>query len=125
MSITRQEYLSYLKANPKTSTPQYDSSILRSASISSEHLTGSREWDAYLERIQPLLDEAKESAMEWLRRLGGAMTEQDIRVAQFNYQACQARVATLEEVLAIPKEIMRAAQQSLSHDVAPDMRVSA
>ena len=71
-----------------------DPSVMRlvtSAVVSTERLTGSLEWDQFLQRVQPLLNEAEAAAKEWLGRLAGSMTDQDIRIAQMNYHACTSR----------------------------------
>ena len=88
-----------------------DPSVLRlvaSAVVSTERLTGSSEWDQFLQRVQPLLNEAEAASQEWLARLAGAMTDHDLRIAQMNYHACHARWNTLKEVLALPSEIVKA-----------------
>lgn len=98
----------------KESDP-YFAAVLKAAAVSSEKLTGSPEWDRFLEKLQPLLDDAKQSAAMWLERCGGAMSDADVRMAQFNYQACKARVDTLEEVMKLPREIIQAHADTTSH----------
>lgn len=82
--------------------------LLKAAAISSEKLTTSEEWNRYLERLQPLLEQAKHECTQWLSRLSGAATETDVRVAQFNYQAWNSRYNTLQEVMLMPKAIIEA-----------------
>lgn len=116
MPPTRREVESAFK--PQTPSIQHDtywSSILKTAALSSEQLTGSQEWDKFLERLQPLLDDAKASRTMWLERLAGALSDSDVRIAQFNYQACQARVQTLEEVMTLPSEIIKLHSSTASH----------
>lgn len=107
MPPTKREVDVYMAKHPKTA-PQFTMDLLKSAAVQSERLTGQPEWDAYLQRLQPLLDEAKAAAAGWLERLGGALKDEDVRIAQFNYHACRARVATLEEVMALPHTIIEA-----------------
>ena len=94
---------------------QTDPTLMRlvtSAVVSTERLTGCQEWDQYLQRLQPWLNDAMAATQEWLVRLSGAMTDQDVRIAQMNYHACQARVATLQEVMQLPNEILKARSQA-------------
>jgi len=109
MPPTRREVERAIRESPPSAAAetQYWKSILQSAAVSSEHLTQSPEWNAYLEKLQVLLNDAKVSAATWLERLGGAMEDKDVRVAQFNYQAAHARVKTLEEVMALPSELIQ------------------
>lgn len=121
MPATKREVSDYLaskRANHSThTTAQYWQSILASASVSSERLTGSPEWDTYLMKLQHLLEDAQSSCATWLERCGGAMKDEDVRLSQFNYQACHARVETLKEVMALPKEIIQLQREvSLSED---------
>jgi len=116
MPPTRREVEANFKPQaPAVQHDQYWSTLLKSAAVSSEHLTGSQEWDRFLERVQPLLNDAKQSAAMWLERLAGALSESDVRVAQFNYQACKARIETLEEVMALPREIVKLHAEQAIH----------
>lgn len=86
--------------------------LLKSAAVSSEKLTGSPEWDQYLQKLQPLLDEAKKECTDWLARLAAAGGDTDVRVAQFNYHYWNSRVILLQEVMLLPKAIMEAHRES-------------
>lgn len=81
---------------------------VHSAALSAEKLTGDPHWDRYLMRLQALLEECTTARDSWRERCTGALTETDIRVAQWNFHACDARAKTLTEVMAIPKELMEA-----------------
>jgi len=82
--------------------------LLRAAAVSSEKLTGQPEWDSYLSKLQAMLEEAQVAAAGWLERCGQALEDKDVRIAQFNYQACKARVTTLQEVMLLPQAIIEA-----------------
>lgn len=90
--------------------------LLRSAAVSSEKLTTSTEWNQYLQKLQPLLEDAQKSAALWLERCGGALSESDVRQAQLNYQACHARVNTLKEVMLLPHAILEAYREQSGTD---------
>lgn len=111
----------------RETTKAVDPSVLRlvaSAVVSTERLTGSPEWDQFLQRVQPLLNEAEAASKEWLTRIAGAMTEQDIRIAQMNYHACQSRWTTLQEVLALPGEIVKARSLADQNRPAGDLPIT-
>ena len=69
-------------------------------------LTGSEEWDSFLRRCQALLDQAEASCDTWGKRALVAAKDEDIREAQYCYHACNARVSTLKEVMAIPQQVL-------------------
>ena len=116
MPPTKREVEANFKPHsPAVQHDQYWSTLLKSAAVSSEQLTGSQEWDRFLERLQPLLDDARQHEKMWLERSGGALEDKDIRIAQFNYQACKARVETLEEVMTLPREIMKLHAEQAIH----------
>ena len=81
---------------------------LRSAALSAEKLLGDPNWDRYLMRLQALLEEVTVARAQWMERCTGALSENDIRIAQLNYQACDARMKTLVEVMALPKQLVEA-----------------
>jgi hypothetical protein len=113
MPPTKREIDNWMQRQAKV--VQSDPTLLRlvtSAVVSTERLTGLPEWDQFLQRLQPLLNEATAATQEWLVRLSGAMTDQDLRIAQMNYHACQSRVTTLQEVMQLPNEILKARSQA-------------
>ena len=81
---------------------------VRSAALSAEKLLGDPNWDRYLMRLQALLEEVTVARAQWMERCTGALSENDIRIAQLNYQACDARMKTLVEVMALPKQLVEA-----------------
>lgn len=81
---------------------------VRSAALSAEKLVGDPNWDRYLMRCQALLNEVEAARVQWMERCTGAVGESDIRIAQLNYHACDARMKTLIEVMGIPKQLMEA-----------------
>ena len=124
MPPSKREIDAFLK---RETTKAVDPSVLRlvaSAVVSTERLTGSPEWDQFLQRVQPLLNEAEAASKEWLTRIAGAMTEQDIRIAQMNYHACQSRWTTLQEVLALPGEIVKARSLADQNRPAGDLPIT-
>ena len=75
-------------------------------------LTGSEEWDSFLRRCQALLDQAEESCDTWGKRALVATDDKDIREAQYCYHACNARVSTLKEVMAIPQSVLESKEHT-------------
>ena len=76
------------------------------AAVSAEKLIGDPNWDRYLMRLQALVDEVTTARNMWGERCTGAISGDDVRVAQFNFHACDARLKTLVEVMAIPKTLI-------------------
>lgn len=108
MPPSKREIDAFLARNATVRTDPAVMRLVTSAAVSTERLTGSPEWDQFLQRLQPLVNEAMEASQEWLVRLAASMTDQDLRIAQMNYHACQSRLTTLQEVLALPNEILKA-----------------
>ena len=106
---TRSDYEKWLEEKGAKVIPfPIDPGLLKSAAVSAEKLTGNAEWDKYLTQLQALLQESQLSAQQWLERLGGALTERDVKECQLNYQACLSRATTLQEVMQLPQNIIQA-----------------
>lgn len=76
------------------------------AAVSAEKLLGDPNWDRYIMRLQALINEVTAARAIWAERCTGAISADNIRVAQFNFHACDARLTTLLEVMAIPKSLI-------------------
>ena len=80
--------------------------IVRTAAVSAEKLLGDPNWDRYLMRVQALLNESEKGRVLWGQRCTQALSGDDIRIAQLNYHACDARAKALTEVMLLPKELV-------------------
>ena len=92
---------------------------VRSAALSAEKLVGDPNWERYLMKCQALLEEAEQARTGWMDKCTRAVSENDRIVAQWNFHACDARVTTLKEVMALPKELIHAYRSELGGDGRP------
>lgn len=98
----------FLKKKRKEHVAEFlENSLLKSAAVQSDKLTGSPEWDRFLERLQPLLDDAKSQKAYWLGLYGDAFDELNRGMRQAKYLEYRAIEETLERVMTLPKEIVK------------------
>ena len=90
------------------------------AAVSAEKLLGDPNWDRYLMRLQALLNEVKTARTMWAERCTGAVSLDDVRVAQLNFHACDARMKTLVEVMEIPTALMDEVKDASSRPSGPE-----
>lgn len=83
--------------------------LLRAAELRAVKLTGSVEWDSFLQHCQALLDQADHELDTWLTKLAGALTEngQNGRQhCQLEYHSWKTRRDTIKEIMQRPALIM-------------------
>lgn len=86
------------------------SPLLEQARVASEMLTGTPQWDVFLQRIQALIEQEK-------TLLGGMaealaipnLTSEQILQGQRHLLSTKAKIEAWEQVLRLPKEIIGAA----------------
>ena len=90
-----------------------DLSLLQSAAVNAEKLTGHPGWDLYLQQLQGRLEQTEQAMASFDTRMKEALDERELRVAQINWQVCRARVDTLREVMELPKHVLETASKEL------------
>ena len=88
---------------------------IRQAAVSSEHLTGNEYWDGFLRQIQGLIEQEEKAVTGWQMAIRDPMTSWDsgpMAFARAQLVAADARLKTLQMVLAIPKQLLEAGQQA-------------
>ena len=95
-------------------TRAIDLSLLHSAGVRAELLTGHDGWDMYLRQLQGRLEQAEQSMNAYDQRMKEAVVESDLRIAQINWQVCKSRVDTLQEVMELPKQVIETAHRELT-----------
>ena len=90
-----------------------DLSLLHSAAVKAEQLTGSDGWDAFLRQLQARLEQAGQTRQMWDERMRLAFSDTDLRMAQANWHIWNSRVDTLNEVMELPKHVMETAHKEL------------
>lgn len=97
-------------------TRAVDLSLLHSAAVKAEQLTGHAAWDSYLQQIQARIENTEAELTAWDERMKRAFNEQDMRLAQINWHAAKARLDTLQEVIDLPHNVMQTARKELTKE---------
>lgn len=118
MRVSYQEAIEILSKNRPAdartaSTQGLAGALLDQARVASEHLTGSHEWNVFLQRIQALIDAEKKllAAMADSIALPNLTSEQVLQ-GQRHMLITKAKIEAWEQVLRLPKEIIDTAEKS-------------
>lgn len=108
MPPSKEDVLTYLKRQELLAAEKEPlNTLLRSAAIRSEELTGDVQWDSFLRRIQPLLEDAVASKQYWLGKMGDAFDELNRTMCQIEYIKQRTVEDTLKLVMNLPHEIIK------------------
>jgi hypothetical protein len=103
---TRQEWLSSVAA-PSPQKYAVDHALLRSAAVQAEKLTGTPEWDRFLEKVQARRNEFWQQYESWLAQLEIAKNEDSVKAAQINCAIYKNCAFALDEIMALPGELIK------------------
>ena len=84
-----------------------DLSLLHSALVKAEAMTGHPAWDGFLQQCQARLDEAVASREMW---------DQRMRMAQANWHIQNSRVDTINELMELPRRVIETARKELTQE---------
>ena len=93
-----------------------DLSLLHSALVKAEAMTGHPAWDGFLQQCQARLDEAVASREMWNERMRMAFQDSDLRMAQANWHIQNSRVDTLNEIMELPRRVIETARKELTQE---------
>lgn len=115
MRITRAEAETLLAERRKTDAPYANpqaaisARFLEQAVVATQHLTGSHEWNVFLQRIQALVEQDKTLLHTMAESMAlPNLTSEQVLQAQRHMLATRARLDAWEQVLALPKQILGA-----------------
>jgi hypothetical protein len=103
---TRQEWLDSHTMKPVLRIPP-DNALLRSAAVQAEKLTGTPEWDRFLEKVQARRNEFWQQYESWLAQLEIAKDEVAVKAAQINCAIYKNCAFALDEIMALPGELIK------------------
>lgn len=114
MTFDRQQYLDQLNRKKAAKRLELRPQMLmvRQAAVQTEKLTGSPEWDLFLSFIEADLEQFE----QWLEQLKAQIadspdTDWELKKAYFQ---CEATIATLTAVMALPKDILARGEHAKS-----------
>ena len=93
-----------------------DLSLLHSALVKAQAMTGHPAWDGFLQQLQARLDDAMASREMWADRMRMAYQDSDMRMAQCNWHIQNSRVDTLNEIMELPKNVIATAKKELTQE---------
>ena len=93
-----------------------DLSLLHSALVNSQLVTGHPGWDQFLQQCQGRLELAMKDRDAWGERMRGAYQESDMRLAQVNWHVANSRVDTLNEIMELPRRVIETARKELTQE---------
>ena len=93
-----------------------DLSLLHSALVKAEAMTGHPAWDGFLQQLQGRLDEAMAEREMWSDRMRMAFQDSDLRMAQANWHIQNSRVDTLNEIMELPRRVIETARKELTQE---------
>lgn len=107
MPPTRKEYLSSLRGEVSQAKEPV-SSLLKSAAVNAEKLTGSPEWDRFLEKVQARRNELWAQYQNWIERLEQAGSDEAVKQCQINAAIHKNCAFVLDEIMGLPQELIKA-----------------
>lgn len=110
MPPTKREFLNMVAPQAHPSSTPYEQSLLRSAAVQAEHLTGDPAWDSYLTKLQARSREYQAQAEQWMGQLKTALSMEQVKQAQVNLAVCEACATVLQDAIALPTAIRAAAR---------------
>ena len=112
MKIDRREFESFRRENPRPQhTPfagEFPVDLLRQAQVATAHLTGTPEWDVFLQRVQGWIDTETKLVASMTDNLPASMTSEQVLQAHRHILQARAKIEAWEQVLSLPKAILAA-----------------
>jgi len=85
-----------------------DFRVVEQAAVDKQRLTGSPEWDIFLQQLQSSLDEAKGSLESHLAMMGDpTMTDDQLRALNNKISILNERVGTIDSIMNLPLDIIK------------------
>lgn len=83
-----------------------NTAFLQQAAVEAKLLTGHVAWDAYLSKLQVLVDEAQGELNGLHEKLGGPLTEEQLRLAYISINVFTERLRVLKHCMSLPKDLV-------------------
>lgn len=120
--MDRAEYIDSLKRGSEKNIRRENTAAvvqLIKTSVEMEKLTGSNEWNTYLEMVSGLLERATPSCEAIKEKLcsGHVVSHEELLSTKMKYIDLLARIETMKQLLEMPKQIIAAAKQEKNGSV--------
>lgn len=88
-----------------------NTAFLQQAAVEAKLLTGHQAWDAYLSRLQVLVDEAQAELDGLHEKMGGPLTEEQLRLAYISINVFTERLRVLKHCMSLPHDLVSHADE--------------
>lgn len=110
MSVTFDQWAKRDRGNPVREKP-VQTSMLKQAAVEAKLLTGHQAWDAYLSRLQVLVDEAQAERNGLYEKLGGPLSEEQLRLTYISINVFTERLRVLKHCMSLPHDLVTHAHE--------------
>lgn len=110
MALTQEAWKQYQK-EPAVREKPVNQALLQQAAVDAKLLTGHAAWDAYLGKLQVLVDEAQAELKGLHEKLGGPLSEEYLRLAYISINVFTDRIRVLTHCMSLPKELVQHAAE--------------
>lgn len=110
MGVTHAEWSKYVKETAVREKP-VNTAFLQQAAVEASLLTGHEAWDKYLSRLQVLVEEAQHELHGLYDKLGGPLSEEQVRLAYISINVFHERLRVLKHCMSLPKELVHHAAE--------------
>lgn len=110
MSVTFDQWAKREKDKP-VREKVVQTSLLKQAAVEAKLLTGHQAWDAYLSRLQVLVDEAQGELNGLYECMGGPLTEEQLRLAYISINVFSERLRVLRHCMSLPHDLVNHADE--------------
>ena len=121
MPPTKREFLQAVHPSSSFSMPAvpYEQTLLRSAAVQMEHLTGDPAWDSFLAKIEAKRREYLSEAETWTEALKVAVDQGQVKTAQVNVAVFESCARLCKEMMELPGEILATHRKAAPVDAVP------
>jgi hypothetical protein len=106
---SRKEFDDLMKSKESKEDPKLDT-VLESAALQMEHLTGDPDWDRFLTKIQPRIERLQNQIDDLREKVFKAPTPDVFQAIRSEYWYTKGLLDAYKDVLSIPKTIVEASK---------------
>lgn len=107
MALTEQDWKAHQASKASSVPKSFNEALLKQAAVESTTLTGTPEWDRYLQRLQVKYQEAVRELQTLYEKMATPMTQEQVFLSYVAVNVITERKRVLEECMALPKEIVQ------------------
>lgn len=110
MAVTEAQWNARVRKRDEPPT-RINEAFLQQAAVEAALLTGHEAWDKYLSRLQVLVEEAQHELHGLYDKLGGPLSEEQVRLAYISINVFHERLRVLNHCMSLPKDLVNHAAE--------------